>query len=307
VIESPGPPQPAPAPPKQGMSSTAKIAIAVIVVIGVLIAGVGTLGFFTISAVASDHQATLKVLEQVRVDNNAIDQALNKKLSFSADSLSGANPDYAGFQQTVESYLAALGKATTTVDADLAKLRTQDSRIKSNESGPRGTFGRSEYEGDRTRVEAVIDSFDAAEGAFGILKTQFDFFDKYVGALNGFSKMVGQATAGDLSGSIAAYAGVAAALDTSSKAVSGPNMPPQFQSQVAGLKTFAQDFHAALVAAQAGNETAYNTAYAKLQSDQSALSFDEAAYEKFETDLLAPYRTRYENGLKKAGFQVVNS
>jgi len=189
---------------------------------------------------------------------------------------------------------------------DLQKLRAEDTRIRSHQAGPAGLVGKGIYATDLKKVDGLIDGLDGARSAFGILKKQMDFYDKYLQVEKQFKAVIDQAGGGDVGGAV----GAIPALKTQGQAIvtasSDSSVPPQFKQQAAGLLTFAGDFEAVLAAAQAHDSNAYTTADNKLQGDANLLDFDSAAFDKWETDLLAPYRSRYDRGLTTAGFKVEN-
>jgi hypothetical protein len=86
-------------------------------------------------------------------------------------------------------------------------------------------------------------------------------------------------------------------------AAGGRNIPPQLRSFTAQMKLVVDDFKALLQAAVAQNAAAAQTAFDKLNADAKAIqSFNESDYASYEQGLLTPYRTRYDDGLRAAGF-----
>ncbi|MDQ6918617.1 MAG: hypothetical protein M3Z98_04570 [Candidatus Dormibacteraeota bacterium] len=297
---------PAPA-PRSGLSTAAKVAIAAVAVVVIGLIGVGGFGAFMIGAIASDHLATLKVLDKVRNDNNGIGAQLKQSSPISASAFSGSNPDFATMQKTIKDLSAQFVSSGTTLNADLKSLRTEDARIKGKETSIQGSLGRTQYETDRRRVESATGAFVAGGELLGVLEHQFAYYDKLAAALVAFDAMTAKAstTPPDLAGALALYPPLDAAIGTSVSAASDPSVSPQHKALTTALQTIVADFKALLVAAQAQDSAAAQAALSKIQTDQTAFTgFDDKAFQAWEAALLKPYQDRYDKGLRGAGWTV---
>ena len=305
-MESNPPAYPPEAPPaRKGLPTAAWVAIGLVVLLVLGGLAVGGFAVASVTSATSDHQAALKVLEQVRVHNNDIDAQLKAVPNFDSANLTGDNPDFAKFRADMAAYGGKVTTASNTVRADLSKLRAEDSLLKQRSNSPQALFSRSQYANDRKRVESLIDSFDAAGTVFGIMQNQIDFFVKFAEALNNFQLVFARADRNDYAGALSAYSQLDSSMQAITSAATGQYIPPQFKTFAAGFKTLSDDFKALLQAIQAGDDAAGQAAADKVKADAMALQdFDQAGFQKFETDLVTPYRTRYENGLKSAGFTV---
>jgi hypothetical protein len=76
---------------------------------------------------------------------------------------------------------------------------------------------------------------------------------------------------------------------------------------MASLATLAADFKQLLQAAQAHNLRAAQNAQAKVTTDADAVAnFDQKGFDAFQANLFKPYQDRYDQGLRQAGFTVIN-
>ena len=292
---------------RQGMPTAAWVAIAAAVLLVLVGVGGGAFAVASFTSASADHQAAVKVLEQVRVHNNDIDAQLKAVPNFDSANLTGDNPDFAKFRSDMQAYGSKVTASSDTVKADLSRLRAEDKVLKQRSGSPQALFSRGQYANDRHRVESLIDSFDAAGTVFGIMQTQIDFFAKFADGLNNFQLVFARADRNDYAGALAAYQQLDSSMQAITGAATGQYIPPQFKSFAAGFKTLSDDFKGLLQAIQAGDDAASQASADKLKADATALqSFDDAGFQKYEQDLVTPYRTRYEKGLKAAGFTLTD-
>jgi hypothetical protein len=292
------------APPAKG-GGTARVAIAVIVVVAIVVlAAIGAAAFAFTSA-ANDHKATVAVLEGVRVHNNDISVQLKQTPSFSQASLTGPNADFAKFRRDVEAYRAKIKTSNETVTDDITSLKSEDARIQRQSASFLASVNRGQYEEDKRRVSAMIDAFEGAKALFGIVQEQLDYLARLADAFDKLQLVNARVQRNDFNGALAAYSDLDPAMQSAVAAAGGRNIPPELQNFTSQMKLVVDDLKVLLQAAVAQNTAAAQTAFDKLNADAKALqAFNESDFQKYEQTLLTPYRTRYEEGVKAAGFTL---
>ena len=268
------------------------VLVAVVAVGGYLAAGFVT--------AASDRQAAQAVVEQARKDNNRI-SSLVKTLPTVPDSTSSTQ-DLAKLKIAVDSGAATFDQGRGLATSDLPRLRQAAATLESQSGGFLVATQRASLDQERARVDAVVTAFSEARDFLQILGDQTRFISSTLDAEIALDGMIQQR---DVARALAAYPQLYSKFQQVQTLSRAPSTPPQLLALMASLATLAADFKQLLLAAQAHNVKAAQTAQAKVTTDANSFgAFDQKGFDAFEANLFKPYQDRYDRALRQAGFSV---
>lgn len=275
---------------------------ALVAVLIVASAGVASFAYST-GQTAAQHSAALRELESVRQRNNAVyasltDPALQAEFQ-NASSLQQA-------RAALGDYRARTGGAIKGIEAKLAELHQERDRLRAASRDPLLFTGRGQLDHDLARIEAVTDAFENAKKFLTIGDGNANVLNAILAAVLEIGNIAGFANSGNFSQAAALVPEMKQQLQSTATAAQGLDAVPPLRALIDALSHFATDFDQALAARLANDDATLARLATALRADEDAVSsaFDMKAISAAVQKQLDPYRARYADQMRKAGFTV---
>ncbi|HEX6349407.1 MAG TPA: hypothetical protein VF160_08465 [Candidatus Dormibacteraeota bacterium] len=275
------------------------VGVAAVMVLAIVV-GAGLVAY-SLAGVAQSHQAAMAVLESAREHNNAIHDSLT-------DPALAAELDNAATVRDAKAAMddnrAKLGGGIRTVESQLVELRDERDKLRRATGDPLLFTGRSQLNGDRSRVEAATNAFESADHFLTTVDGHLRVFSAMLQALVEWDNINQFISNQDFSGALALMPQLKQQLQATATTAQGAQVPPPLAALISALTHAADDLNQALAAKQAGDVATVARLVPALQADAQTVSasYDGQAVSDYEHKLLDPYRARYESEMKRAGF-----
>jgi hypothetical protein len=273
------------------------------VIVLVVVVAVGGYLAAGLAAAAGDRRAAEAVVEKARVDNNQISGRVTQAQSLPSP-LGGAQ-NLAQVKAGVDVLESQIKRADQTVVSDLPSLRQSSAALLDQEGSVLVLLQRGALNQERSRVDAVVTAFSAADACLKVASDQMTFVSSMLDAEMAMLSATQHLNDQDITGAVAAFPAVNAKMQQAVTLSRGKDIPPQLQTLMSSLSTLSADMTQFVQAVQAKDQRAVQTLSTKIDADANATAnFDQQGFDAFETQLFKPYQDRYEKALRQVGFTV---
>jgi len=269
-----------------------------------LVLGLG-FGYFVAGAAvaANDRADAEKVVGQAAQDNDRIYNLL--KNTPTLPSSFNTPDDYAKAKATTDAYGAEATQGVGIINTSLPRLRQASATLRTQAGAFVVVTQRTALDRERARVESMITAFTAGGDGLRVMQDQMVFYSMVFDVEGAMAAIVPVLTKGDFKGALSMYGPIDSKIPQAVTLSKGPHIPPQLQTLMTGLATFAADLKQFLVAAQANDVSGAQRLLPALERDATALeSLDEQGLKAYEDQLFKPYADRYKQGMAQAGFTL---